>query len=276
MIKIFGHKLFEQQKESRLYDFAQHGILKGTSTTMDYGDYVQIADLDYSGSEVSGITKKKKQPSKKKLPELTPKEIYELGTLTIPKMAINCRPDYLDEQLIVLKQKIELLIPKKPRAQKVKLPKALGGHIADAWEVRDSSDMTGVYKYAYQEMCSMLIRLENRRQYESFKDGYNDWPYTTSEAIAAVLNAHTHLKAENIATLIPDLPKEAVKEIARYEKLTDKLCDQKTNYYLIVEKAKTTDVTRRRDPILLAQSPFGFFWQILGAWDKEVKFLEEL
>ena len=32
----------------------------------------------------------------------------------------------------------------------------------------------------------------------------------------------------------------------------------------------------KRDPILLAQSPFGFYWQILGAWDKEMLLLGEL
>ena len=30
------------------------------------------------------------------------------------------------------------------------------------------------------------------------------------------------------------------------------------------------------NPILLVQSPFGIYWQILGAWDKELVLLEEL
>ena len=33
---------------------------------------------------------------------------------------------------------------------------------------------------------------------------------------------------------------------------------------------------KQRDPILLVQSPFGFYWQILGAWDKEMLILSEL
>ena len=32
----------------------------------------------------------------------------------------------------------------------------------------------------------------------------------------------------------------------------------------------------RRDPILLAQSPFGFYYHILGAWDTEMLYLPEL
>jgi hypothetical protein len=58
--------------------------------------------------------------------------------------------------------------------------------------------------------------------------------------------------------------------------LVEALCNKKAVFYLISEKKQQKEVLRRRDPILLAQSPFGFFWQILGAWDDEVKFLEEL
>ncbi len=44
----------------------------------------------------------------------------------------------------------------------------------------------------------------------------------------------------------------------------------------IADKKDFEKKDKRRDPILLAQSPFGHFWQILGAWDKEMLFLEEL
>ena len=273
-MRLFGKDLFKKQviQEPIFYDFAQHGILKGTSNHIDYGDYIQLVDIEPGELD----TNKKKKPSKAKLQELTPKDVYNLGTLTIPAMQINCEHDYITDQVEVLEAKINLILPNKPKAKRIKLPKHLGGLVADAWEVRSEGDLSGVYKYAFQEMQSMVMRLENRRRYDEFKGGFDVWPYTTNEAISAVLSAHTHLKAENCAAMIPDLPKDAIKQIEAYNKLTNDLCGRRTNFYLISEKAKANDVQRRRDPILLAQSPFGFFWQILGAWDREVVFLEEL
>lgn len=275
-MNLFGKDLFKKatdKEQTTFYDFAQHGLLKGTSNHVDYGDYIQMVDIEPGKPD----TNKKKQPTAEELKELTPKEVYTLGTLTIPEMKIICEEDYLAEQIDVLKDKISLLLPNQPKRVKTKNNKTfkrLGIQVADAWQITSGAELSGVYKYAYQEMQSMVLRLDNRRQFANFD--FTNWPYTTNEAIAAVLNAHTHLTAENCATMIPDLPKEAIKQINAYNKLTEALCGKRTNFYLIKEKAKKTDVERRRDPILLAQSPFGFFWQILGAWDKEVVFLEEL
>ena len=47
-------------------------------------------------------------------------------------------------------------------------------------------------------------------------------------------------------------------------------------FYSIAEKEMFNDEYKRNDPILLVQSPFGIYWQILGAWDKELVLLEEL
>ena len=32
----------------------------------------------------------------------------------------------------------------------------------------------------------------------------------------------------------------------------------------------------RKDPILLAKSPFGNWFYVLGAWDKEVQYIDDL
>lgn len=273
-MNLFGKDLFKKQKKDdvMLYDFAQHGILKGTSN-MDYGDYVQIVtDI----APESDVAKKNKDKKEDKAPELTPKEVHKLGTLTIPDLQINCAPEYLDDQLETLKEKVELIMPFQPKPAKVsrKARKQFGIQIADAWQINSEADLSGANKYALKEMQSMAVRLENRRNFNEFD--FSQWPYTTNEAISAVLNTYKHLEAENCTTMIPDLPKDAIKQIKAYEKLVLDLCGRKTHYYLIKEKAKRSDVARRRDPILIAQSPFGFFWQILGAWDKEVVFLDEL
>jgi hypothetical protein len=273
-MNLFGKDLFKKQKKEdlTLYDFAQHGLLKGTSN-YDFNDYVQLVQ-DVAPGEADPNLRKSKPAEK--APELTPKEVYKLGTLTIPDMQINCDQAYLDDQIAVLKDKVELIMPHQPKPIKIsrKNRKRFGIQIADAWQINSETDLSGVYKYALFEMQSMAVRLENRRKFKDFD--FSAWPYTTNEAIATVLHTHKHLEAGNCAAMIPDLPKDAIKQIKAYEKLVMDLCGRKTNYYLIKEKAQRDDVQRRRDPILIAQSPYGFFWQILGAWDKEIKFLEEL
>jgi len=61
-----------------------------------------------------------------------------------------------------------------------------------------------------------------------------------------------------------------------YNKATDKLCGKQAVFYIIANKKDFEKTDKRRDPILLAQSPFGHFWQILGAWDEECLIIEEL
>ena len=51
---------------------------------------------------------------------------------------------------------------------------------------------------------------------------------------------------------------------------------KKPVFYVIAEPDKFRKAYEKRDPILLVQSPFGFYWQILGAWDKEMILLSEL
>ena len=41
-------------------------------------------------------------------------------------------------------------------------------------------------------------------------------------------------------------------------------------------KVKGDSIERKKDPILLASSPFGRFFYILGAWDKEVEIVDDL
>ena len=62
----------------------------------------------------------------------------------------------------------------------------------------------------------------------------------------------------------------------QYNKHTDELCSKQAVFYIIADKKDFERTSQRRDPILLAQSPFGHFWQILGAWDKEMILIEEL
>jgi hypothetical protein len=75
---------------------------------------------------------------------------------------------------------------------------------------------------------------------------------------------------------VPEFPDEAIMVMREYTDQLQALCNKKPVFYVIAEPDKFRKAYERRDPILLVQSPFGFYWQILGAWDKEMILLSEL
>ncbi len=98
----------------------------------------------------------------------------------------------------------------------------------------------------------------------------------TAEQIAEVLENNSHLESRGAGSFVPDFPSEAIKAMKEYTDMCVSLCNKKPIFYVIADGKDFQTVNKRRDPILLAQSPFGHFWQILGAWDKEMVFLGDL
>jgi dipeptidase len=70
--------------------------------------------------------------------------------------------------------------------------------------------------------------------------------------------------------------RDAIKIMTEYTEKMEKLFDKKSVFYVLAEPQDFSDKDERLDPILLVQSPFGFYYQILGAWDKEMLLLSEL
>lgn len=130
-------------------------------------------------------------------------------------------------------------------------------------------------EYAKKEVMDMTVRLENRKKYEQFKEFYEKFDYTTTEKINALISKYDLvLKPSDL--FIPTFPKEAIEIMNDYENKTIELCNKKPIFYVIAENSKFKKEFDRNDPILLAQSPFGIYWNILGAWDEEILLLEEL
>ena len=69
---------------------------------------------------------------------------------------------------------------------------------------------------------------------------------------------------------------EAVNVMKKYTEVTKKMSGESPVFYVIAEAKDFIKKQEKLDPILLVQSPFGFYWQILGAWDKEMLLLSEL
>ncbi len=266
-IKLFGKNLFSfskkeayfapaynQVKDSKyLIDFiADTGGLSGSWGELDT-TFMQIPNgvIASSGTNTlsNTITLAKSTPKSeiKEEDKLTPKGVFNLKLLNDESFVLKTDPTYVEEQLNTFKDKLSLI-------------------------KSEEYDMAR----GTREIASIVSRMENRKKYPDFKDFYEEYPYTTTGKIEDLVKAHSYLKLGQVAQFVADMPKDAVETMKNYNKNTDKLCGKQAVFYIIADKKDFEKSNKRRDPILLAQSPFGHFWQILGAWDKEMMFLGEL
>lgn len=174
------------------------------------------------------------------VPKPAPKDVFsELGTVPTPITL-----EGLDEKIETLERTIDL----------VRVSRA-GGNANTAKDV--------------------VERLRNRVHYrddEATRVFFDSFKSTTDDMIVSLLTKHDHLRIGPVDDFLIELPDDAQKTMLRYADKTVELFKTKPVFYII---ANATDFARaendrtRRDPILLVQSPFGFFWQILGAWGAE-------
>lgn len=270
---LFGRDLFTRKKTRQaeeLYDFAKHGLLREVR-------HIGINDIDLgavSGDDESTVrylesvatsNRKAKEAAKKKKKDLTPKEVWKLKTLNDNSYLLNTAEDYIYENVKSLQAKMALL--PQPKKEKKK-----GRGVINI--LTESS--YGASKYGYEEMASLVERLENRRLYTANKDFFEQYPYTRSDLINEVLAAHTNLRAKRVEEFIPDMPDEAIEKMTEYREKVRGMCGKDPVFYIIADKKDFGEVDKKRDPILLAQSPFALAWQVLGAWDEEMIYLGDL
>lgn len=247
-LKLFGKNIFEFRGGRANY-LLNEGVakLKESKYLPDFhkdlgGDIVQ-----YIISDDGRATQASNKKVKKGDITITPKGVYQLKMLNEEGFKIKTSPDYINNQIEDFKEKLGMV-------------------------KKEEYDMNR----AVIEIQSILIRLENRKKYPEFDKFYSQFAYTTSTKIKGVLGKCDNLKIGQVAQFVPDMPKEAIEAMKEYTKQTKELCQKEPVYYIIAEKKDFEKTEKRRDPILLAQSPFGHFWQILGAWDKEMLLLEDL
>jgi len=258
-ISIFGKELFSIGSSRMIYNQA-FDYLKKSKFLVDFyqssGSNIQsntyftisesITSTVASKIDVNQLQKEDVEKGEKKETK-TPKDVYTLKTLNDGNFILNTNTDFVNSQLDILKTKMTFVKDKE-------------------------FDMN----HAVNEMGSMIMRLENRKKYSKFKEFFENFPYTTADKIDEVLKENENLKLGESSQFVPDFPKEAVSVMKDYTSKCKKLCNKKPVFYVIAEKKDFEKTTKRKDPILLVQSPFGHFWQILGAWDKEMVLLEDL
>jgi hypothetical protein len=203
----------------------------------DSGGSIAVMQGTFTASNVIVEIENGEQNTPKKI-RLTPKEVLnELETIPTPFGLFN-----IDDKISMLKDKLEFIRQ----------------------------------HYAKREVEALIERLENRKKYEYYKKFFNLFQNTTDEKIAALLEKHKHLVMKTSDIFIPEFPDIAIKTMKDYTNRVVQICKKKPVFYVIAEEDKFRKAYEKRDPILLVQSPFGFYWQILGAWDKEMLLLSEL
>ena len=156
--------------------------------------------------------------------------------------------------------------------------------IPTPWTLSNLDDKIEVLKYkrelitqhySKREVEGLIERLENRKKWGKFKSFFDEFQNTTDEKIDILLEKYD-LVMKTSDLFVPEFPDDAIAVMKKYTDNMMKLCKKKPVFYVIAEPEKFKKAYEKRDPILLVQSPFGFYWQILGAWDKEMILLSEL
>ena len=156
--------------------------------------------------------------------------------------------------------------------------------IPTPWTLSNLDDKIEVLKYkaklitqsySKREVEGLIERLENRKKWHKFKNFFSEFQNTTDEKIDILLEKYD-LVMKTSDLFVPEFPDDAIEVMKKYTDNMEKLCKKKPVFYVIAEPDKFKKAYEKRDPILLVQSPFGFYWQILGAWDKEMILLSEL
>lgn len=259
-MKVFGKELFNHKVKEELYDFAKHGLIRGTN---HYDTEAVYIDYAIENAKQGTSKKAKKKPE---APTKTPKEVYQLESLNDADYKLNVDREYIENQIVSLSKKRDLL----PEVKKVK--KGRGANRV----IEELTESYGASKYGRLELESIIERLENRKKFPSYSTYFSEFPYTTSALINEVLKEHSNLKSKRVEEFIPDLPDEAIDKMTHYNKVVQAICGKDAVFYIIADKKDFGEVDKKRDPILLAQSPFALAWQILGAWDEEMIYLGDL
>lgn len=136
------------------------------------------------------------------------------------------------------------------------------------WDLNNLEDKIYIFKekielikqaYTKREARALLERLENRRVYPELHKFFEQFQNTNEEKIDALLKKYDLVMKES-DLFIPEFPTDAVMVIKEYTEACKKLpSNKKPVFYVIAENDKFREAYAKRDPILVVQSPFGFY-----------------
>lgn len=227
-------------EETHLFDFLnyQSGYNNNHGFTAAFSNPVPSINLSRDGALTYGTEDKAEEQSKPPLKiKVKPIDVLnELETIPTPWNLNN-----LDDKLKILNDKRDLI----------------------------------TQQYAKREVVAMIERLENRKKYTKHRLFFENFQNTNDEKIDNLL-AKYDLIIRTSDLFIPEFPDVAIEIMTEYTKNVVEISGKKPIFYVIATEDKFRKAYEKRDPILLVQSPFGFYWQILAAYDLEMILLSEL
>lgn len=113
--------------------------------------------------------------------------------------------------------------------------------------------------------------LKARKKYAKYQELFK-WAITNQDMISELCKKYK-VKLVEITSYYRNIPREGVDEIKKFGEANRCVTDIDPFFKLIIDDG---GVEEKKDPILLARSPFGNWWYILGAWDKEVEIVDDL
>lgn len=165
------------------------------------------------------------------------------------------------------------------------------GRIPSNWSLEGLGDKIKMIKqkrelitqhYAAAEMDALLACLENRRKYDmrggdgqTYREFFSRFDATDQLKIDALCKKHD-LVMKEADIFIPEFPADATQVMTDVTSKFKELCGKKPRFFVIANKDQFRSADGKRDPILLVQSPFGFYYYVCGAWDSEMLYLPEL
>jgi len=99
---------------------------------------------------------------------------------------------------------------------------------------------------------------------------------TTNETMIQKLVSTYKVQKVNFESYIKVVPNDALNDMEKFAEAYYNVVDIKNAKPIFELIVDYQGKEHRRDPILLAQSPFGRWYYVLGAWDKEVEIVEEI
>jgi hypothetical protein len=113
--------------------------------------------------------------------------------------------------------------------------------------------------------------LKARAKYKKSRKDFK-WAISNNDMIEKLQKKYK-VQLCSFASYVKCVPNEALDELEKYLNAYHKIRKDDPELKLITDYQGPE---HRRDPILLARSPFGRWWYVLGAWDKEVEIVDDL
>lgn len=118
-----------------------------------------------------------------------------------------------------------------------------------------------------------LRYLKARKKFSRYEK-YFHWATTTDSKIQELVDKYK-VQFVPFESYSKSIPNEATDELEKFSSAWEKVVDDEFSPDLkLITDYKGPE--HKKDPILLAESPFGAWWYILGAWDKEVEIVDDL